>query len=370
MTCYHPLNAFYPLECASDGKRYLKFGNNKNKIDVTSTISLHHQGIISDTEFWSGLNPYSSEYEYPVYFDKNDEINGVNIRIPCGKCIGCRLDYSRSWATRSIHEAFMCNHYTNCSFLTLTFNDDMLNRRENPHSVNKTAFRSWLKRLRFAIKEKYNREIRVIYCGEYGDKWKRPHYHMIVYGFNFPDKYVFKYNRVHGISCMYYRSPFLEEIWSPAHSKESFGFSVIGDVTFESSAYVARYIMKKQYGYMASKVYKDKEKEFFGASRMPGIGASYLDLYYKDIFNSGYIVLPNGNKTSIPRYYINRLENLDNELYNCYKLDRQNKMIENLFVENLEEARVRLLVREEFKKNRLLNLVRKYEFFQENLHNI
>ena len=105
-------------------------------------------------------------------------------------------------------------------------------------------------------------------------------------------------------------------------------------------------------------------------SRMPGLGAFYFDKFYHDIINNGYIVLPNGNKTGIPRYYINRLEQINKNMYDCYKLDRQNKLIDNLFIDNIDEARERLLVREEFKKNRLLNLVRLYEFDSKKLHNI
>ena len=45
------------------------------------------------------------------------------IYIPCGGCIGCRIDRSRQWALRCVHEASL--HSTN-SFITLTYNDENL----------------------------------------------------------------------------------------------------------------------------------------------------------------------------------------------------------------------------------------------------
>ena len=49
--------------------------------------------------------------------------------LPCGQCIGCKLSYARQWAIRCLHEAQM--HESNC-FITLTFNDEHLVKRNNP----------------------------------------------------------------------------------------------------------------------------------------------------------------------------------------------------------------------------------------------
>lgn len=356
MTCYHPISAYYPLKPDSEGKRHLKFGRSRNLIGFQSAINCWQSGYNFD------FARYETPYDYPIYFGSNMDLDGLNIKIPCGKCIGCRLDYSRMWATRSVHEAYMSDYYRNCAFLTLTFSPEMLNRRENPYSLNKVAFRSWIKRLRKAIKAQYNVEFRIMACGEYGAKRSRPHYHMLIYGFNFPDKYVWKYNKVHGKEVLYYRSPFLESIWRPAHCKDSFGFSVIGEVNFETSAYVARYVTKKLFGSPAKKVYKDLEKEFLTTSRMPGLGFSYLEKFYQDIFNHGYITLPSSHKAPIPRYYLEKLKTLDVDLYTKYTMDLFNKRIDNLFQENIEECEQRRLAKEELHNLRLDMLVRQYEF--------
>ena len=257
--CFHPVKAYYPLETDNQGKRYLKFGMNRYKLGLLSNISnkelkeLYNNGEDFD---------YDSDFSYPIYYNSTGDSKGLNIIVPCGKCLGCKLNYSRQWALRSSNEAYMHNYYNNCAFVTFTFNDEMLNRRFNPRSLNKAAFTSWIKRLRKAVKAHYDVEFRLMACGEYGHKHSRPHYHLIIYGFNFPDKYPFQVRKVKGQEVIYYRSPFLEKIWSPAHSNESYGFSVIGDVTFESSAYVARYCTKKLFGSVATKFYKDCEPEF------------------------------------------------------------------------------------------------------------
>ncbi len=366
MVCFHPIKAFYPLHADEQGKRYLLFGRKRYNIGWTSSQYLWMYQVNDEFQDWnpSIFNPqlYDSPYDFPIYYNNDGDICGFNIKVPCGKCIGCRLDYSRMWATRSVHEAYINNYYQDCSFLTLTFNDDMLSRRTNPNSLNRSAFTSWIKRLRKAIKCNYDKEIRLMACGEYGSKHKRPHYHILIYGFNFPDKYVFKYNKIRGKEVLYYRSPFLEKIWKPAYSDEPYGFSVIGDVNFESSAYVARYVTKKLFGPYADKVYKDKEKEFLTTSRMPGLGYGYLTRFYKNIFDLGYIVLPNGHKAPIPRYYENKLQEIDPEIYYKYMISKKEKFVNNLFIENIDSTKERLIVREELKKMNLDLLVRQYEF--------
>lgn len=360
MPCFHPITCFYPLNLDSDGKRRLLFGRKKDLIARSSDFWIKYYDLQLPKKTIDKMQ--NSVYEYPIYVDEDVNYLGLDIKVPCGKCIGCRFDYSRMWATRSVHEAYMYDYYRDCSFITLTFNNEMLNRRNKPGSLDKVAFRSWIKRLRKAIYEKYGKTIRYMCCGEYGAKHQRPHYHMIIYGFNFPDKKVWKYNKVRGKDVIYYRSDFLEELWRPAYSNDPFGFSVIGLVNFETSAYVARYVTKKLYGKYAEKVYKDKEPEFLLTSRSPGLGFDYLLKFYKDMFNHNYVTLPNGFKAPIPRYYGTKLQEFNPELYIKWSIEKQYKMIENVFVENLDSTQERLSVLEQLKMYNLDLLYRQYEF--------
>ena len=324
MACFHPLTAYYPLFENNEGKRPLSFRP--------------WEGRICDGVIIRNITDFS-------------EIEGFKIKIPCGKCIGCRLDYSRHWALRSVHEARM----SSCScFVTLTFNNEHL---PSDMSVHKNFIQTWMKRFR----KYYGEGIRYMLCGEYGAKRGRPHYHIIFYDFDFDDKYI--YSIRHG--NLYYRSPSLEKLWTPAGSKESLGFSIIGECNFETSAYVARYVTKKVFGKNAYKHYVGREPEFMLTSRRPGLGNSFFYKYYTDMFNLGYVVCQNGNskmfKAPIPRYYQNLLKEYDFSMYKCYKLDKEKKMYENLFIENIDETRERLLVREELQNLKLDKLVRFYE---------
>lgn len=327
MVCYHPIEVVFPAVTDRDGKRRLIFSKSFAKDDKM---------FFDDTPIVRDLYDYAN-------------IKGFKIKVPCGRCIGCRLDYSRMWAIRSIHEAH--SHMDNNTFVTLTFNDDHL---PLDCSLSKPFIQSWIKRFR----KKFGDGIRYMLCGEYGDKNSRPHYHILFYNFKFPDQYV--WTTRHG--QIYYRSKMLEDLWTDPYSSVSRGFSVIGDVTFESSAYVARYVTKKMFGAKAPSWYAGREPEFMLCSRMPGLGSEYLHKYYKDIFNKGYIVLPNGYKAPIPRYYVNELQNIDLDFYNRYKVDKLRYMYDNLFVHDLDSTHERLQVREELQNLKLDKLVRVYEF--------
>ena len=154
----------------------------------------------------------------------------------CGQCAECRLKRSREWAVRCMHEASL--HRENC-FLTLTYRDDF-----RAISLRYKDFQGFLKRLRSRYP---NKKILFFACGEYGEtnpvtkvvdggKY-RAHFHALLFGFNFPDRVPC---RLLGGADMY-NSAILDATWG-------FGNCKIGDVTFESAAYVARYAMKKVTG--------------------------------------------------------------------------------------------------------------------------
>lgn len=216
-------------------------------------------------------------------------------KLPCGQCVGCRLERSRQWAIRCMHEAQM--HNTNC-FITLTFSPEALAARENEWSLDVRDFQLFMKKLR----KKYGPKIRFYHCGEYGSKNKRPHYHACIFGFDFPDKKLWK---ITPTGHRLYISEALEKLWPH-------GFSTIGDVTFESAAYVARYIMKKVNGDAAETHYewisdetgeiKNLKPEYTTMSRRPGIGRGWLDKYLSDVYPHDYVIV-NGKKCKPPKFY-------------------------------------------------------------------
>jgi len=199
------------------------------------------------------------------------------IQLPCGKCDDCRLEYSRQWAMRCMHEAQM---YENNCFITLTFNDDFVDSR-NP-SLDKKMFVNFMKRLRkhlSADASASSRRVRFFHAAEYGEIYGRPHHHAILFGFDFPDKVL---RRITKANQRCYTSALLEKLWTDPKSGKSYGFHEIGQVSFESCAYVARYCLKKVVGESAEDHYTimddqgnfyKKVPEFCTMSRRPGLGS-------------------------------------------------------------------------------------------------
>lgn len=177
-----------------------------------------------------------------------------------------------------------------------------------------------MKRLR---KEIAPRKVRFYHCGEYGSgPGQHPHYHACLFGYDFPDKYLFR--TVRGVNL--YRSPLLEALWPD-------GFSTIGDVTFESAAYVARYIIKKQTGDQAKQHYQhvthdgeilQLQPEYTTMSRRPGIGKDWFDKYQTDVFPNDSVIIK-GREQKPPRYYANLYEHTYPDEMEQIKLKRKEK---------------------------------------------
>lgn len=227
----------------------------------------------------------------PIVFNVQQGFADRPVIIACGQCIGCRLERSRQWAVRCLHEARMhdCN-----SFITLTYSDDNL---PPGRSLVLDDFQRFMKRLRF----KFGAGIRFFHCGEYGEQYGRPHYHACLFNMDFPDKVI---HRVTRNGDTLYTSRDLDDLWS-------LGFATIGEVTFESAAYVARYVMKKRTGVTAQEWYEfvdedgvvwDRKPEYVTMSRRPGIGSKFVGEFLGDIYPDDF-VLVNGKKARPPRFY-------------------------------------------------------------------
>lgn len=220
--------------------------------------------------------------------------------LPCGQCIGCRLERSRQWAMRCMHEASL--HDEN-SFVTLTYSDEHV---PDDYSLDYGDFQKFMKRLR-----KVFGKARFYMCGEYGEQFYRPHFHACLFGVGFPDRVV---HSTSGSGHDVFTSRTLERLWP-------FGFSSIGEVTFESAAYVARYVMKKVTGQAAEDHYMRVVEEtgqlvsvvpeFTHMSLKPGIGRGFYDKFRSDMYPRDYVVV-NGQKVRPPKYY-DRLEREDDQ---------------------------------------------------------
>jgi hypothetical protein len=257
------------------------------------------------------------------------------IKVPCGQCIGCRLERSRQWAIRCHHEA--SQHEENC-FITLTYNDK--NLPENG-SLDKRAFQLFMKRLR----KKYEpKKIRFFHCGEYGELHQRPHYHACLFGLDFKDKKLWQITK----EIPLYTSKELQELWP-------YGFSTIGQVTFKSAAYVARYIMKKVTGDKAEQHYQvtdpqtgeitQRTPEYTTMSRRPGIGKNWLEKYEADVYPGDFVVIA-GKKMRPPKFYDRQYEIADPKTWTRIKSRRKINAKKNPEENTTERLTVRRKVKE------------------------
>lgn len=245
-----------------------------------------------------------------IVFNVNEGYSDLPVMVPCGQCIGCRLEKSRQWAIRCMHEASL---YDDNCFLTLTYDQEHL---PEDGSLHVEHFQKFMKRLR----KKYSgRTIRFFHCGEYGEKNFRPHYHAIIFNFDFPDK---RYFQKRG-EFRLYTSEILHGqngggLWP-------YGHCLIGSVTFESAGYVARYVLKKLNGDLAdvesgpyglshyqtisvdSGEIFDLKPEYTTMSRRPGIGKGWYDQFKNDVYPSDHIIV-RGKKCSVPKFYDNQFE--------------------------------------------------------------
>lgn len=281
-----------------------------------------------------------------IVFNVREALDDNSLPLPCGQCIGCRLERSRQWAIRCVHEASL--YKKNC-FITLTYNNEHL---PNDKSLDKTAFPLFIKRLR----KQYGPNIRYFHCGEYGEQLGRPHYHACLFNFDFPDK---MYLKTHN-GFPYFTSQSLNKLWP-------FGFSTIGDCTFETAAYVARYITKKITGEAALNHYtkfdpktgeisEDRIPEYTTMSRRPGIGRPWLDKFHTDIYPDDFVVLRN-KKLRPPKYYDAVLSS--NFPYEHDDIKERRK--ENAKKHSENNSAIRLATREKLQLIKAKLLKRKFE---------
>ena len=200
----------------------------------------------------------------------------TDVLVPCGKCVECLSQKALEWSYRVMREYEFYGR-VGCVF-SLTY--------DNAHlpcdgSVSRRDLQLFLKRLRKHIAPV---KIRYFGCGEYGTLNGRPHYHLVVIGWQ-PDDLVFvKRSKKNTIL---YRSKTVEKLWSQ-------GICAVADVTADSVRYSAKYLQK---------IYFDKTTgktpPFLTMSTHPGFGAfEALDRVKSD---SVYV---NGVRKKVPRYYL------------------------------------------------------------------
>lgn len=318
MPCYHPLLAIPTGEKTDNGKvKYRIEGN---------------------------LDPNLAKELYPG-----------SVPVPCGKCIGCRLDYSRSWADRMMLELETAGKGM---FVTLTYSN------ENAHwtqfdpvtdepmyaTVDKRDCQLFMKRLR---KRFPDLKIRFYLGAEYGEKTHRPHYHAILFGIGLSDIPDLLPHGTNELGQHYFTSALLSKTWMS-------GFVLVSDVSWKTCAYVARYVTKKLNGpWSIDYAVRNVFPEFALMSRKPGIGREYLDKHPECLdYSQINLSTPDGGlQIRIPKYFLRTLELTDKERYDKFMQERK-EFAEDKMILKLQKTGLSYLDYLEVEEQNKLNSVK------------
>lgn len=118
----------------------------------------------------------------------------------CGVCEQCLNEKANSWVVRNFYEE-KC-HERKC-FITLTY-------RDSPYILVKKDLQDFMKRLRIKLDRSTGEKIRMFAAGEYGTVRGRPHYHVILYGWD--DEKAF-YQGINKKNNLVYCSNLIHETW-------------------------------------------------------------------------------------------------------------------------------------------------------------
>lgn len=301
MSCFYPFRGIKFLQ--PDGKYKVKIvGSALRSKDLMDLDALTFSGI---------LNTETGEVDADV------------VQIPCGKCIGCRMQYSREWADRIVIESMM---YPESSwFITLTYDDDHLPMGQIllNGDIFPTVSRDDLTRFLDALRQKFHRlghdGIRYYAAAEYGDMSLRPHYHICF--FNLPiSEMDLKFYKRNIQGDQLYNVDWLSDLWSK-------GFVVVGKLNWKTAAYTARYVLKKwkkstdKLGFDPFEVL-GIENQWARMSRMPGISKPYFDAHFSKIYEYDCIQLPSGQRISPPLYFDKLYKEIAPDHLEAVKLNR------------------------------------------------
>lgn len=304
MSCYHP-------------KRMLVLSDRKS-----GELVYKFAGDAVDTAASARLLPSPGCGRYDVV----DVLN-----IPCRKCIGCRLDYSRDWANRMLLEF---QNKKKAVFITLTYNDSHLPRSKyGTPTLSKRDVQLWMKRIR---KFFTGTEIRFFLAGEYGDQTHRPHYHVILFGISIDDLIPLKIRNTNELGQSAYECSVLNYTWS-------LGFSTAAPTSYQTFGYVSRYCLKKQgksdYYESGFPLY---EPEFNLMSRKPGIGGYFVS---DDALDGLNCIVSDGNSTKVfplPSSLLRRLHDVDPQKYAEFK-DKRKRLADDRLQMELDQTSLSFL---------------------------
>lgn len=259
---------------------------------------------IVDQSFTSafGSSESPSDYLTPVKIKDREGIPVLatlirQTSVPCGDCPECADSFCKDWRNRLTLEAYTRliekKDLPNAYFLTLTYDEEHVDKKGY---LNYDHLQKFYRDFCSYHSHKFGITPRYYFCGEYGSKSGRPHYHGIIFTLMSPS-----------------------EIDSYIRSHWFFGFYKCEALLLEHLNYVASYSLKKSVLLRSEKRQLKKEGIPFERSfKSRGIGYEYCQDHYKDILSHGFrvsLVFPSefGFQITKPsfavgRYFIRSLE--------------------------------------------------------------
>lgn len=308
MPCYHPITCVRP-----DGSE-VERGNKK-------------LGFFSRSKYPDAFD-FKTGHLLPLEELKIKFPAAELVQVPCRKCLGCRLDHAKEWSVRNVLESLS---YDNNFFITLTYDDDhVFSERDGKivPTLVKDDVKRFMKNLRRYFEYNFSHTgIRYFGCGEYGSTTNRPHYHLLVYNCPIPDLDYYKDKNGNTL----FNSKIIDQCWNK-------GYSVIANFSYETAAYVSRYVLKK----VDSNVDYNSiglENEFIMMSTKPGIGRKYYDDHKDLIYKTDelFICDSSGHPISCKpvEYYDSLFESecpaeyktIKDERYDLCKLSQESELL-------------------------------------------
>lgn len=263
------------------------------------------------TEPKQAYYPLDNSKSSKLLFNASDPNAGEQVTIPCRGCMHCKVKRAQGRAFLLYAEAY---YHRDMCCVTLTYDSDNLPEYGNLTRGQDGDVAKFIKALKdkysYKYKEngkwykKYTIDIKYFNAAEYGEKKGRPHHHVIIFGYDFPDKVKsFKKGRQ-----QYYSSKLLDSLWKK-------GKADIGSVHEGTCKYVSQYVLKKEFGKKGKKKSVDdgyfdidtgefalRESEHHSMSK--GIGRKFYEENKGIIYPADFVTMSGSDfKFSVPEIY-------------------------------------------------------------------
>lgn len=225
------------------------------------------------------------------YRKMNKRFEDAAVQVPCGKCRICLSKRQRDWIFRMEKEL---QRSSSACFITLTY-EHPPTTQNGLYTLQSQDLTKFFKRLRIKARKA---KIRYYAVGEYGSKYRRPHYHAIV--FNLP-RYLIE------------RSDLIESVWHAGNWPDGVkpGIIQVDACTSGSIGYVAGYCNQGTWvpDHCADTGLIDDRRPHYSAMSK-GIGQNYLTpktIEYHVSKKIGFIQTDDKHIQRLPRYYRDKI---------------------------------------------------------------